>query len=98
MESRRKTPMGEPGIRDAVRKWVAGGKRHEDWCRDRFLAALENFCALKQAFGWKPLEELFAEYRTLPQAERPKDDAAKRDQAVRLSRITGQKIAAVFDA
>lgn len=94
----RKTRMGEPGIRDAVRKWVAGGKRHEDWCRDRFLA-LETFVRLQQAFGWKPLEELFAEYRTLPQAERPKDDAAKRDQwAVRLSRITGQKIAAVFDA
>ena len=94
----RKTRMGEPGIRDAVRKWVAGGKRHEDWCRDPFLA-LETFVRLQQAFGWKPLEELFAEYRTLPQAERPKNDAAKRDQwAVRLSRITGQNIAAVFDA
>lgn len=94
----RKTRMGAPGIRAAVRKWVAGGKRHADWCRDPFLA-LETFVRLQQAFGWNALEELFAEYRTLSPAERPQNDAAKRDQwAVRLSRITGQNIAAVFDA
>ena len=94
----RKTRMGEPGIQKAVRKWVAEGKSHEAWCRDPFLA-LEVFVRLQQAYGWQAFERLFAEYRTLDPAQRPKHDADKRDQwAVRLSRITGHNIASVFDA
>ena len=94
----RQTRMGEPGIQKQVRKWVAGGKNHEEWCKEPFLA-LETFVRLQQAYGWKTFETLFAEYRALPQAERPKNDGEKRDQwATRLSRITGQNIAAVFDA
>ena len=94
----RKTRMGEAGIQKAVRKWVAEGKSHEAWCRDPFLA-LEVFVRLQQAYGWQAFERLFAEYRTLDPAQRPKHDADKRDQwAVRLSRITGHNIASVFDA
>jgi len=90
--------MGEAGIQKAVRKWVAEGKSHEAWCRDPFLA-LEVFVRLQQAYGWQAFERLFAEYRTLDPAQRPKHDADKRDQwAVRLSRITGHNIASVFDA
>jgi hypothetical protein len=94
----RKTRMGEPGIQKQVRKWVAGGKRHEEWCKEPFLA-LETFVRLQQAYGWKTFETLFAEYRTLTQEQRPKSDAEERDQwATRLSRITGENIASVFDA
>jgi hypothetical protein len=94
----RQTRMGEPGIQKQVRKWVAAGKPHDEWCREPFLA-LETFVRLQQAYGWKAFEALFAEYRALPKEERPKNDAEKRDQwATRLSRITGQNIAAVFDA
>ena len=96
--SPRKTRMGEDGIQKSVQKWVSGGKRHEDWCRDPFLA-LETFVRLQQVYGWSAFEKLFAEYRTLPKEESPKDDADKRDQwSVRLSHITGQNMAAVFDA
>lgn len=94
----RKTRMGEEGIQKQVRKWAASGKSHEAWCGDPFLA-LETFVRLQQAYGWSAFEKLFAEYRTLPNEERPKTDGDKRDQwATRLSRLTGQNIAAVFDA
>jgi hypothetical protein len=94
----RKTRMGEEGIQKKVRQWVAEGKPHDAWCRDPFLA-LEVFVRLQQAFGWGAFERLFAEYRPLDAAQRPKSDADKRDQwAVRLSRVTGSNIAAVFDA
>jgi hypothetical protein len=60
---------------------------------------LETFVRLQQVYGWSVFEKLFAEYRTLKKEERPKNDAEERDQwATRLSRITGQNIAAVFDA
>ncbi len=94
----RKSRMGEEGIQKQVRKWVAQGKPHDEWCREPFLA-LETFVRLQQAYGWSAFEKLFAEYRTLSKDERPKSDGEKRDQwATRLSRITGQNIAAVFDA
>ena len=94
----RKTRMGEEGIQNTVRKWVAAGKPHEKWCDDPFLA-LEMFVRIQQVFGWSAFEKLFAEYRTLDTAQRPKTDADKRDQwAVRLSRVTGQNMATVFDA
>ncbi len=94
----RKTRMGEEGIQKQVRTWAAKGKSHDEWCREPFLA-LETFVRLQQVYGWQAFEKLFAEYRTLSKEERPKNDAEKRDQwALRLSRITGQNIAAVFDA
>lgn len=94
----RKTRMGEEKIQKTVRKWVEGGKPHDGWCADPFLA-LETFVRLQQTYGWEAFERLFAEYRTLPDAERPKTDADKRDQwVIRLSRITDANIAAVFDA
>ncbi len=94
----RKTRMGEDNIGKSVRKWVAEGKSHEAWCRDPFLA-LETFVRIQQAYGWKAFERLFSEYRGLAPADRPKTDADKRDQWVtRLSRLTGENIAAVFDA
>lgn len=94
----RQTRMGEAKLQAKVCKWAAEGKPHDAWCDDPFLA-LETFVRLQQTYGWSAFEKLFAEYRTLKKEERPKSDADKRDQwATRLSRITGQNIAAVFDA
>ncbi len=94
----RQTRMGEEKLQAKVRQWAAAGKQHEAWCDDPFLA-LETFVRLQQVYGWGAFEKLFAEYRTLKPAERPKTDADKRDQwALRLSRLTGQNIAAIFDA
>lgn len=94
----RKTRMGEDGIQKQVRKWVAAGKAHDTWCREPFLA-LETFVRLEQAYGWTTFETLFAEYRTLPNDQRPKTDEEKRDQwVVRLSRLTGHNLATYFDA
>ena len=93
-----KTRMGAESIQKTVREWVAKGKTHDDWCRNPFLA-LVTFVRLQQVFGWSAFEKLFAEYRGLPQEDRPKNDAEKRGQwASRLSRITGKNIASVFDA
>ena len=93
-----KTRMGEEGQKKKVQKWVAAGKSHETWCNDPFLA-LEVFVRIQQVYGWGAFEKLFGEYRTLGDEQRPKNDDAKRDQwAVRLSRVTGHNMAAVFDA
>jgi len=94
----RKTRMGEESLQNQVRKWAAKGKPHDEWCKEPFLA-LETFVRIQQAYGWQVFEKLFAEYRTLKKEERPRNDTEKRDQWVlRLSRLTGQNIAAVFDA
>jgi len=89
--------MKQDGLRNLA-KWVANGKPHDEWCKDPFLA-LEMFVRIQEAYGWDAFEKLFAEYRTLADSERPKDDNGKRDQWVtRLSKVTGENIAAVFDS
>jgi len=94
----RQTRMGKDDIQQSVLKWAANGKRHDDWRRDPFLA-LETFVRIQQVYGWRAFEKLFAEYHTLPDEKRPKNDSEKRDQwAIRLSRITGQNIATIFEA
>ena len=93
----RETRMKEDGMRPYA-KWVEKGKPYSDWCNDPFLA-LEMFVRIQQAYGWEAFEKLFAEYRALADNERPKTDEAKRDQwCTRLSKITGENIAAVFDS
>ena len=93
----RQTRMKQDGLRQ-LPKWVQGGRSHDEWCRDPFLA-LEMFVRIQDAYGWEAFEKLFAEYRTLSGNERPKNDNEKRDQwCIRLSKLTGENIAAVFDS
>jgi hypothetical protein len=93
----RQTRMKQDGMRNFA-KWVANGKPYDEWCRDPFLA-LEMFVRIQEAYGWDAFVKLFAEYRTLTDRERPKNDNEKRDQWVtRLSKVTGENIAAVFDS
>ena len=68
------------------------------WKRDPFLALI-LYVQLQEAFGWEAYRRLFAEYRALPRAECPVDDAAKRDQwLVRFSRAVGRNLGPLFQA
>lgn len=77
---------------------VEKGVPFADWKADPFLA-LYSYVDLIEAFGWEPFRKVFAEYRALPAAERPKTDDDKRDQwLVRMSRATGKNLGPFFQA
>lgn len=95
---------GHPAIRDRaarlerVRKHLAAGAPFNAWKSDPFLA-LSMYIQLIDSFGWEPFRKVFAEYRTLPAAERPRGDDQERDQwLVRLSRATGKDLGPFFQA
>ena len=70
----------------------------ELWKREPFLA-LVMYEQLQQAFGWEAYRQVFATYRALPDAERPKNDDEKRDQwLVRFSRQVGRNLGPFFEA
>ncbi len=74
-----------------------GPVRMEAWRKDPFLA-LFMYCQLREAFGWEAFKKVFAEYRDLPQSERPKDESDKRDQwMVRMSRAVGKNLGPFFE-
>jgi hypothetical protein len=57
------------------------------------------FYLLHQAFGWEAFTKLFAEFRDLPESEKPRSDAEKRDQfLVRFSKLTGHNLADYLSA
>ena len=71
--------------------------RSDAWRKDPFLA-LFMYCQLREAFGWEKFKKVFAEYRNLPAAERPKEDSDKRDQwMIRFSRATGKNLGPFFE-
>jgi hypothetical protein len=81
-----------------ARAHAAAGAPFDRWKADPFLA-LTTYVQVIEAFGWEPIRAVIAEYRALPQAERPRDDAAKRDQwLVRLSRRVGRDLGPFFEA
>lgn len=86
---------------DAVRaraKYIAEGRQFSKWKSDPFLA-LQMYAQMRLAFGWDVYRKVFAEYRTLKGAERPKTDEQKRDQwMVRMSRATGKNLGPFFEA
>ncbi|MBR4171556.1 MAG: M60 family metallopeptidase, partial [Kiritimatiellae bacterium] len=93
----RQTRMGSPNVKRAYEKWEAAGYPYEKWKSDPFLA-LEFFVKLHDRFGWEPFEKMFAEYRKLSPAERPKNDYEKRKQwAQRFSRIVGEDLCPQFN-
>ncbi|MDE0002429.1 MAG: M60 family metallopeptidase [Rhodospirillaceae bacterium] len=70
----------------------------ELWKRHPFLALI-MYAQMQQAFGWEAYRQVFATYRTLPGAERPKSDDEKRDQwLVRFSRQVGRNLGPFFEA
>jgi hypothetical protein len=81
-----------------VRKYMQAGANFEKWKSDPFLA-LSMYAQLEQGFGWETYYKVFAEYRDLPQKDRPKTDAEKRDQwMVRFSRMVGKNLGPFFQA
>ena len=93
----RQTRMGREGIRRAYERWEAAGHPYDKWKSDPFLA-LEFFVRLYERFGWEPFEKMFAECRTLPPSERPKNDYEKRKLwAQRFSRIVGEDLCPLFN-
>jgi hypothetical protein len=95
--------VGHGGVRPEQRKKArekhfAAGAPFDGWKKDPFLA-LDMDLLLQEAFGWETYKKVFAEYRTLPAAERPKGDAAKRDQwMVRFSKACGKNLGPYFKA
>ncbi len=89
----------DPGRRKRkIKAHLAAGADFRKWCGDPFLS-LAMYLQLKDAFGWGPFKKVFAEYRTLPGRERPKNDAQKRDQwMVRFSKTVGRNLGPFFDA
>ncbi len=70
----------------------------ELWKREEFLALI-MYAQMQQEFGWDAYREVFATYRALPDAERPKSDDEKRDQwLVRFSRQVGRNLGPFFEA
>ncbi|MCY3761875.1 MAG: M60 family metallopeptidase, partial [Gemmatimonadetes bacterium] len=68
------------------------------WKREHALALL-MYVQLQEAFGWDAYRQVFATYRALRDAERPKSDDEKRDQwLVRFSRQVGRDLGPFFEA
>jgi len=68
------------------------------WQRDPGLALL-MYVQLQESFGWETYIKLFAEYRALPDNERPKNDDEKRDQwMVRFSKAVGKNLGPFLEA
>lgn len=69
----------------------------EQWKNDPALA-LVMYEQMQEAFGWEAYRQVFAEYRDLPDAERPKSDDEKRDQwLVRFSREVDRNLGPFFE-
>ena len=63
----------------------------EMWKREPFLALI-MYAQMQREFGWDAYRQVFAKYRSLPDAARPKSDDEKRDQwLVRFSRQVGSQ-------
>jgi Peptidase M60, enhancin and enhancin-like/N-terminal domain of M60-like peptidases len=78
--------------------YFKAGAPFDQWKRKPFLA-LRMYQQIQAAFGWEPFKAVFAEYRTLPKAERPKSDDEKRNQwMVRMSRTVGRNLGPFFEA
>jgi len=92
-------PAIEPLVRQArLQKYLDGGAKFDSWKSDPFLA-LTMYIQLQQGFGWETYKKVFAEYRHLPEGERPKTDGEKRDQwMVRFSRASGRNLGPFFQA
>jgi hypothetical protein len=89
--------IGEPATRAArVQAFIAKGAPFQEWKGDPLLG-LTMAIQLYEGFGWKPFEQVFAEYSRLPEAERPKSDEEKRDQwLVRFSKTVGKNLGPFF--
>ncbi len=81
-----------------IAKYLAEGARFDTWKSDPFLA-LQMYAQLAEGFGWDTYKRVLAEYRDLPDDQRPKNDDQKRDQwMVRFSRACGHNLGPFFQS
>ena len=81
-----------------MKTYFAPGADFTKWKNDPFLALL-MYIQIQEAFGWDAYKKVFAEYRSLPNSQRPKSDDEKRDQwLVRLSCTVGRNLGPFFQA
>lgn len=91
-------PAVKPAERERVMREYFAAPSFEKWKSNPFLA-LYMYMQLQEAFGWEAFRKVFAEYRALPDAERPKSDDEKRDQwLIRFSRAVGHNLGPFFEA
>lgn len=91
---------GHPAVNEppSLEAHLRAGAPFEAWKQDPFLA-LHMYVQLERAFGWETFRRVFAEYRSLPRADRPRADDEKRDQwMVRFSRACGRNLGPFFEA
>ncbi len=70
----------------------------DQWKREPFLALI-MYAQMQEASGWDAYRRVFATYLALPNNERPRTDAEKRDQwLVRFSRTVGRNLGPFFEA
>jgi hypothetical protein len=90
--------MDPKAQRARLENYIADGARFEAWKSDPFLA-LTMYAELREAFGWSPFMQVFAEYRTLSKDEVPTSEREKHDQwMVRFSRQIGRNLGPFFQA
>ena len=83
---------------ERVPAWRAAGASHAERVKDPLLA-VQPFLQLQRAFGWEPFRKAFADFRGLPQREKPGDDATKSDLwLVTLSRACQKDLGPFFTA
>jgi len=88
--------FSEEGRAKTFKKYFEGGTNFAEWKRKPFLALL-MYIQLQEAFGWDAFKRVFAEYRSLSPAERPKSDDDKKDQwMIRFSRTVGHNLGQFF--
>ena len=75
-----------------------GGSKFGLW-KSKPFTALIMYYEMRTAFGWEAYKKVFAEYRDLADYERPKGDAAKRDQwLTRMSKTVGKNLGPFFES
>lgn len=84
-------------LEERMSKYKENGSTFRIWQEDAFIG-LAIYMQMQERFGWSMFKRVFAEYRALPDAERPKSDRDKRDQwMTRFSRTAGTNLAPLFE-
>lgn len=79
-------------------KIVKGAPGAEEYFHKDPWYGLTFLRALREKFGWKPFQQVFAEFRDLPRSEQPRSEAEKQDQfLVRMSRLVGRDLSHYFE-
>ncbi len=83
-------------VKSKLLKYLSNGAKFEQWKSDPFLALI-MYIQMIDEFGWDAFKRVFAEYKNLPQSERPKNDDQKRDQwMIRFSKSVGKNLGPFF--